>query len=173
MARTRIISEEEEKQIVELYKSGISVNVLYRQYGYSWSVVKKVLAKYGVKERVYERKRRELSQEDIKQIIDLHNNCVGIGKIGKLTGQSQKTVQRVLKEYDIDTYQLRKKSVEESEPKARKPSEIPKGAPIDCDTEGEKCIYRATKAWHLCDYCALKGHSRGGNPHECVKYVFE
>lgn len=173
MARTRVLNEEEEKQIVELYQSGVSVNLLYKQYSYSWSVVKKVLAKHGIQERVYKREKRELSQEDIKQIIDLHNNCVGIYKIGKLTGQSQKTVQRVLKEYDIDTYMPRKKAVEPEQKKPRKPNEIPEGTPIDCDTEGRKCIYRATKAGHLCDYCLLKGQLRGGNPHECVKYAFK
>ena len=53
-------------------------------------------------------------------------------------------------------------------------TEIIPGEPIDCDTEGQKCIYRAGVAeLYLCDYCGKNKKSRGGSPHSCTKYVFK
>lgn len=46
--RVRVLSEDEENKIVELYKNGMSQFQLYRKYGYPQNIVKRVLAKHGV-----------------------------------------------------------------------------------------------------------------------------
>ena len=49
--KAKVLSEDEENKIVELYKGGMSQHLLYRKYGYSQIVVQRVLAKHGIKLR--------------------------------------------------------------------------------------------------------------------------
>lgn len=174
MARTRVLSTEEVQKIIELYQNGMSINHLYEEHGYSWSVVKKVLNEHGIPLRQYE-KAKEVTQEEIEKVIKLHNEGMAPYQIAKMVNRNYVTINRILKKYDLETCQPRGKTRDEPEnAKVREVSEIVAGTPIDCDTEGGKCIYRAPKqGCHLCDYCLLAGKLRGGSPHECMKYAFE
>lgn len=171
MRQTKVLSEEEEKQITELYQSGMSINALYKKYGYSWAIAKRVLDKYEISPRQYE-KASEVTQEEVEKVIKLHNEGTTPFQIAKIMNRSYITINRILKKYDWETFQPRGKTDEPEKTKARKASEIIEGTPIDCDTEGRACIYRAPKGCHLCDYCSHVGKLRGGSPHECTKYVF-
>ena len=115
------LSKEQEQRIVSLYESGLSLNAIYEVYGFSHSVAKRTLMKYGVEMR---KSARQIAWENA----------------GK---------------------------------KKEKPKEIVIGEPIDCDTQGKRCIYRETHSKQFaCNYCSFTGKLRGGSPNECTKYKF-
>lgn len=49
--------------------------------------------------------------------------------------------------------------------------EIPKGTPINCNSDGKQCIYRApVNEQHTCDYICKEGKMRGCEPTECTAW---
>ena len=48
---------------------------------------------------------------------------------------------------------------------------LEEGEPINCDTEGKRCIYRApVTSAGLCDYISKIGKMRGCDPDKCTKW---
>ena len=47
--------------------------------------------------------------------------------------------------------------------------------PIDCNTQGRKCIFKARVSGGelICDYLCKVGHMRGCDPHQCTKYIIQ
>ena len=119
-------------------------------------------------------KARELPQDIVEIIVSEYKKGHSVEKVSRMAGVGTHIVNRVLKENNIE---IRPRGTNNHGiPKEHRQvtvKEIPDdytGA-IDCDTQGHKCIYRSrTPNLNLCDYCAINGHSRGGNPHECTKY---
>lgn len=163
-----ILSEEEEKKVTEMYANGMSLTKLYKNYGYGYTVVRRALANQGVEEREERHPRLVLPQEEVKEILKLHEAGWGIHKIGRLLGRGQETVRRVIEESRSDWHR-KKKPIEPPKPKPRK--HIEEGDVIDCDIDGRRCIYRnRSSVDYKCDYCSRTGSLRGGSPHECSKW---
>lgn len=174
MSKRIELTKEQEEKIVGLYQSGVSKHKLYQDYKIPFSVTDRVLDKYGVIHRtIMQKKMKELSDEEVKKIINLYQNGTPLKKMPKVVGYSAMLCKRILTENEIPLRIANSKDAEKNK-KGRKMSEIIPGEPIDCDTEGQKCIYRAGVAeLYLCDYCGKNKKSRGGSPHECTKYVFK
>lgn len=169
MARKRVLSTEEIQEVIKLYESGMSINHLYEKHGYTWSVVKKVLREHGIPLRQHERA-KEVTQEEIENIIKLHKEGETPHVIAKKFNRADITIHRILKKYDWETCQPIKKGEKQTCMTVCTASKIAAGLPIDCNTEGGKCYFRAPHGGHLCDYCLITGHSRGCDPHKCTKY---
>lgn len=155
--------------VIERYKSGMSINQIYKRYGYAFAWTRGVLVANGVPLRnsMGRAKKKELPEKEIKQIISLYEGGQTIAAIERKVGYSSGLIKRILNENNAQA------PVEEPKRKPRKMSEIIPGEPIDCDTEGKRCIYRMNNGGFLCNYCSMVGHSRGGDPHECTKYKFK
>ena len=171
MQKIKVLSDEQEEQIVELYKNGTPLNQLYRKYKYSYSVIARVLEKKGVQLRPFS-PRKQLTDAEIKKITTLYNSGETLKNVAKRVGYSSNLCKRILTENDIPIRMGKCKQLEKA--KGRKISEIKQGEPIDCDTEGRRCRFRAgTNEIYLCDYCAINKRIRGDDPHACTKYIFK
>ena len=174
MSNKIMLSEEEEQRIVELYQSGVSKHKMYKDYKIPYSTAGRVLDKHGIMHQTETRKKiEEMSDEEKALIIKLYQELMPMHKLAKKVGHSSNLCKMVLKENGVALRTANCKYTEKK-PKGRKISEIKEGEPIDCDTEGQRCIYRAgVTEKYLCDYCCMNKRSRGGSPHECTKYVFK
>lgn len=116
---------------------------------------------------------KKVTPDMVEIIIKEYQKGHTYKKIASMVGTiSDNTVRRVLIKNNIPLREVDKNTSRFKREKAEiaKLPENYTGA-IDCDTQGENCIYRSrTPNLNLCDYCAINGHSRGGNPHECTKY---
>lgn len=165
MSAKRTTTKEEEDKIVELYTSGISLTKLYKEHKFSFYTVRRVLRERGI--QTEESKRRVvLNDEEIKLMIRLYQDGATLDYISKRIGHSEPVIRRELQENNVP------ERVPTEKKKARKIEDIIPGDPIDCNTEGKKCIYRYNNSVFLCNYCEMVGHSRGGDPHACTKYEF-
>ena len=115
--------------------------------------------------------RKEISKEQEQRIISMYESGLSFQTIYEVAGYSTTVLKRVLKENGVATRKSAKQISQEK--KKEKPKPIVTGEPIDCDTQGKRCIYRETYSKQFaCNYCSFTGKLRGGSPHECTKYKF-
>lgn len=93
---------ETEKQIIDLYKSGLTLEKVGNKYGINPVSVRNILLHYGEKTRFADRKFRNLTKEQIEQICSLYKNKVSQEKIAKQFKFSQILVSRILRKQGID-----------------------------------------------------------------------
>ncbi len=97
--RSRSLTPEEEEQLIHEYKEGVPVQDLLEKYGVSTTKLYEILRKHGVKLRARKRshRRRRLSDEEVKTIIELYRSGVSVYEIAKRLGRPVSTVYAVLK----------------------------------------------------------------------------
>lgn len=103
----------------------------------------------------------------------------GQAEIAKIYGCTAQTISTRLRKYGIETRPLNSQKIIDRKRGvilSKKDLKIIPGEPIDCELQGEKCIYR-TRAYfkntYLCDYCNMTGKLRGCDPEQCTKYRFK
>lgn len=74
MPPLKILTEEEEKKICDLYQSGASFNQLYKRYGYTSPVAKRILKKAEILKRPIEEKVTKVSEIKQGQPIDCNKD---------------------------------------------------------------------------------------------------
>lgn len=111
-------------------------------------------------------KRVDIPEDELRKYF--FDEKKGAQEIAEIFGCTNQTINARLREYGIRGTSGKKK--------IEKEVKIVPGEVIDCNTQGKKCIYRASKSsarQYLCDYCYLVGKCRGGDPHMCTKYKFK
>ena len=90
-----------EKQIVEAYKSGLTLEQVGSKYKVNPASIRNILLHYGEKPRSCGPKLKVFSDQKIKEICDLYNNGLSQQKIAKREGISQSIISRILKKIGI------------------------------------------------------------------------
>ena len=112
----------------------------------------------------------DISEEDLRNYYLVKK--IKAKEIAEIYGCSECTINTKIREYGIRR-RKREKKIKEVLPEIIN-DEVQ--GPIDCNTQGKRCIYRTSSnmAHHyLCDYCCIVGKTRGGDPKQCTKYKFQ
>lgn len=107
----------------------------------------------------------EIQEDELKKLyIDEGKSMQEIAVIFKCT---HPTVRARMREYGIPARPATKVR------KRREEKVIIPGEPINCNTQGKKCVYRTKKCdsnKYLCDYFFKTGRIRGCDPEKCTAY---
>lgn len=98
--RKIILSEEQIKEITDLYNSGLSYDKIAKQTGIDANKVKRSLIEFGVKLRPHksgDEIRRSFTEEEQRLILELYNNMVGITYMNKNFGFAPSQVRAFLR----------------------------------------------------------------------------
>ncbi len=97
--RSRELTPEEEKKLVEEYLSGIPVQELMEKYGLSATKLYNILSKYGVPRRAPRRSHshRRITPEEVEEIRKLYEQGASVYEIAKRLKRPISTVYAVLK----------------------------------------------------------------------------
>lgn len=93
-SNVRILSKDSQKQVIKLYKNGVSPKGLARQFGVSRTTIHEVLK--GVTSPAQEQRIQERENRD-KVIQSLNEKGYKQARIGELTGVSAATVGKVIR----------------------------------------------------------------------------
>ena len=99
-----ILSEDQVKQIIELYQSGLSYVKIQKHTGINANKVKKTLKEYGVPFRPHkagDEIRRSFTKEEEEQIIKMYKEGIGLTTIAKVFKCSPIPTRRMLKEHGV------------------------------------------------------------------------
>lgn len=80
----KILSEEEKKEVIELYQKGMSFKSIYKNYGYCNTVVKRTLEENGIRVRERTETRRKKYKIQVEHIAEIPENreTVNCNRIG-------------------------------------------------------------------------------------------
>lgn len=118
-------------------------------------------------------KKIEITEDELRKLY--LEELRGQEEIAKMYGCTAPTISTRLRAYGIKTRPLNSQRViDRQKGLIKKPKkEIIPGQPIDCNTQGKKCIYGTAKTQrniHLCDYFFKTGKLRWCDPEQCTKY---
>ena len=166
-------SEKEVAEIKDMYQQGHGLLHIAAHYYSNNIEIKKVLIQNGITIRGRGGYEINASERLIKKVVNLYQNGYTINTIARNVGYSGTTIRRWLMENGVRIRAKNPETDAKVQQKNVKEKEIILGEPIDCDTQGKKCIYRNPDEKNgLCNYCLTVGKCRGGSPHECTKYKF-
>ena len=166
-------SDKEVAEMIEMYQQGHGLMYIAAQYYSNNTTIKQVLTQNGVTIRGRGGFEINASQRLIKRVVNLYQNGYTIDTIAKRVGYSGTTIRRWLMDNGVRIRSKNPETDKKAEQKVKQVKEVILGEPIDCDTQGKKCIYRNPDDKNgLCNYCLTVGKCRGGSPHECTKYKF-
>lgn len=103
----------------------------------------------------------------------------GQKEIAKIYGCTPQTIVHRMKSYGIKTRPINTQRVIDRNrglDSKKKDLVIIPGQPIDCNLQGDNCIYRGRKSdgmKDLCDYYFKTGKLRWCDPEQCTKYRFK
>lgn len=94
---------EQEQQVIELYKKGIPISQLQKEFSFKNYVIKKILKKNNIEVRSPGYYSKKVTEKEEKEIVKLYNE--GLTKIGvaKHFKLSTTAIDRVLKENNIES----------------------------------------------------------------------
>lgn len=128
----------------------------------------------------------KLTEEEEYKICELYKSGVSFRTIWKEHGYTNGVTRKVLVKHGVtirDKFEARaevrerKKAEHKFVPREKKKIKLEDEAnkqPIDCNTQGTKCMFKARVSGGdlICDYLCMVGHSRGCDPQQCTKYQF-
>ena len=97
-----LLEIEQEKEVINLYQTGLSLEAVGNKFGLSLGSVRNILLHYGKKPRSSGPKLKNFSQEQIKEICDLYKNGMSQEKIAKEKKTSQTIISRLLRRSGFD-----------------------------------------------------------------------
>ena len=165
-------SNKEVAEMIAMYQQGHGLMYIAAHYYSNNGTIRQVLIQNGIAIRARGGYVITAPEDIVRKAIDMYNSGNSINAIGKLVGYSDTTIRKWLTENGV---RLKPRGYEKPKQKVevKTVAEIVEGEPIDCDTQGKRCIYRSKDVNRgLCDYCLTVGRCRGGSPHECTKYKF-
>lgn len=157
MRSSDIISDSDRNKVYDLYKRGINIYQIEKMTGVTSYKIRKILLEKGI--NVVKRKPYvKIKDTGIDRIVEKYEEGYSILFLSDKFNYSEEFIKEKLKERGI--------SIRE---------ELETGKlPIDCDTEGARCVYKLKIAGgHMCDYLCMVGHSRGCDPKQCTKYIIQ
>lgn len=166
-------TDEQISEMKEMYQQGHGLMYIATHYYSNNETIRRVLIGNGVVLRARGGYAITAPEEIVRKAIDMYNCGNSINAIGKLVGYSDTTIRKWLTENGV---RLKPRGYEKPKQKVevKTVAEIVEGEPIDCDTQGKRCIYRNPDDKNgLCNYCLTVGKCRGGDPHQCTKYEFK
>ena len=93
-----LIREEQEEDVIDLYKRGLSQQAIGDRYGVSREAVKRVLKKHGMSRKD---KPKRFSDEEMNKIIQMYESGMSTREIGELYSVSDTTIQSWLEKNNI------------------------------------------------------------------------
>lgn len=96
LKRRAVLSEEQEKAVVERYVGGSDANALAREFGCSSWVINKTVSMAGLKKKPKGNRLRSTTDEQKLQIVSLYTQGMSQEEVGSIVGISQPVVSRVL-----------------------------------------------------------------------------
>lgn len=175
MARGINFTESQQKEMIDMYQQGHGLVYVAAQFYSTAGTIRNILIQNGIALRGRGGFEINVSQKLIKKAVDMYQSGYTIDAVAKSVGYSGTTIRKWLMENGVRIRArnpVENKRIAQSK-NVKKASEVIIGEPIDCDTQGKRCIYRSKDENRgLCDYCSIVGRCRGGSPHECTKYKF-
>lgn len=121
-------------------------------------------------------KKIEITEKELRKLYV--EELRGQKEIAAMYNCTSQTISTRLRQFGIKTRSLNLQRVIDKEKGliAEPEKKITAGQPIDCNTQGRRCIYGTAKTQrniYLCDYFFKTGTLRGGVPEQCTKYRFK
>lgn len=157
MKNPDIISDSDRSKVYDLYERGINIYQIEKMTGVTGYKIRKILLEKGInvaKRTPYVK----IKETGIDRIVEKYEEGYSILFLSDKFNYSEEFIKEKLKEKGV--------SIRE---------ELETGKlPIDCDTEGARCVYKLKIAGgYMCDYLCMVGHSRGCDPKQCTKYIIQ
>lgn len=96
LKRRSVLSEEQEKSVIEKYAGGADANALAREFGCSSWVINKTVSIAGLKKKPRGKRTKSITDEQKIQIVNLYTQGMSQEEVGSIVGISQPVVSRVL-----------------------------------------------------------------------------
>ncbi len=96
LKRRAVLSEEQEKAVIEKYVGGSDANVLAREFECSSWVINKVVSRAGITKKPKGNRIRSTTDEQKQKIVSLYEQGMSQEEVGAIIGVSQPVVSRVL-----------------------------------------------------------------------------
>lgn len=167
-----IFGDKEIAEMKKMYQEGHGLMYIATHFYSNNTTIKNILVDNGVVLRNRGGFEIVAPENVIKKSIDMYKNGKSINEISKFFGYSNTTIRRWLLENGV---KLKPRGYDNPNrgKETKNVAEIVEGQPIDCNTQGKRCIYRNPDDKNgYCNYCLTVGRCRGGSPHECTKYKF-
>lgn len=171
MHAKQLVNEDIQQLIIKMYSDGCALSQICEKCKCHYYDIKKVFTEHGIFYRVKRVKNiEELTDFEINRIHKMYDNGLDLQLMTVISKCSSDILLNILAE-KIDKDRIMSQMIEEKNNKKIATGEGQ--VPIDCDTQGQNCVYKLKlSGCNICDYLCQVGHSRGCEPTECTKYKF-